>query len=617
MSVARGLCRLRPTHFIFLMCLFFSQLCQGKSFLGADLTWTAVRKERNDLQPDLTDLLASRDMDQDPVFERAMHVIDNLATQTTCQQTAAAQLLITCKASGKSSNAKAVNHELLERSKTAYAVRVAVCETGEGRATIPPACRPVLDIPRRLQGEIDVVNAKTLASCLEGLMLEHYYWTSYSNSRQDANILCQASTLEATRLDALLSYQKLAELLPEFREVLESTRSRWLGFLKQQEQEAQKLADTQQKNHADLKTQHEEHAKSFRQVMNNAKEDLNAVSQQLRQYVVETGSGLGHTHETLSHVLSDFTMLRDLVAEVTSAAGKTSAEIAAIHAEEMHNVRDIALATTESLNKLLSTEATQGINALLQQFSIGLDAISSSQIKQLARLDEQLRLSDDLAEAQRMNIALGQEMYDTSSVLSSQLHTASAAATDVSSRIDKVNEALTRVEEASSVLSALFSFLALPTHMMQQLHLRLLILFSMPAIILFFWKPRKYPYSVMASYVFLESLISIYAQYENVISGSVRRLSIRSQDATTWAFSHAGQHYTLLFSAFGILLVMSCYAILVACCKKARHSRKQLLVESSHGNEDFQQLYVGYRLRGNKQLSSRSADRFRRAATVA
>ncbi|KAJ9637470.1 hypothetical protein H2204_004894 [Knufia peltigerae] len=500
MSFTRGLQGLRSTQLIFLVCLIFSQACQAKTFLGADLTWTALRKERSDLQPDLTDLLAFRDLDQDPVFEKAMHVIDNLATQSTCQQTAAAQLLITCKASEKASNHKPVNHELLERSKSAYAVRVAVCETGEGRATIPPACRPVLDIPRRLQGEIDVVNAKSLTSCLEGLMLEHYYWTSYSNSRQDANILCQASTLEATRLDALFSYQKLAELLPDFREVLESTRSQWLGFLKQQEQEAQKLTNVQQKNYADLKMQHEMHARTFEHVMGTAKEDLDGISQQLRQYMAETSSDIDQTHETLGYVLSDFTILRDLVAEVMSAAGRNNAEIAAMHAEEMHNVQDIALATTATLNKLLSKETVQVINGLLQQVRTDLDIISSSQIEQLTRAEEHLRVSDKLTESQRTNAAGVQEIYDTSSLLASQLHTADAVATRVSSRLDKVNEALNRVEEASSALSALFAFIAVPTQMMQQLHLRLLAVFSMPAIIFLIWKPRKYSFTVMAAY---------------------------------------------------------------------------------------------------------------------
>lgn len=109
-------------------------------------------------------------------------------------------------------------------------------------------------------------------------------------------------------------------------------------------------------------------------------------------------------------------------------------------------------------------------------------------------------MSDDLVEIQRTNVALGQEMYDTSSLLASQLHTANDAATRVSSRIDKVNEALNRVEEASSVLSALFAFIALPAQMMMQLHLRLLAAFYMLAIILFFWRPLKYPCTVMASY---------------------------------------------------------------------------------------------------------------------
>lgn len=109
-------------------------------------------------------------------------------------------------------------------------------------------------------------------------------------------------------------------------------------------------------------------------------------------------------------------------------------------------------------------------------------------------------MSDKLTESQRTNAAGVQEIYDTSSLLASQLHTADAVATRVSSRLDKVNEALNRVEEASSALSALFAFIAVPTQMMQQLHLRLLAVFSMPAIILLIWKPRKYSFTVMAAY---------------------------------------------------------------------------------------------------------------------
>ena len=93
-------------------------------------------------------------------------MVDNLASQSTCHQAAAAQLLVTCKKVGATLTKEEGKHELLERAKSVYAVRVAVCETGEGKATVPNACQPILQIPQRLDHEIDVVNSRTLAFCL-------------------------------------------------------------------------------------------------------------------------------------------------------------------------------------------------------------------------------------------------------------------------------------------------------------------------------------------------------------------------------------------------------------------------------------------------------------------
>jgi hypothetical protein len=343
----------------------------------ADLTWGALRRDRGNAQPDLTDLLAFRDMEQDPVFQKAMQVINNLATQSTCHQTAAAQLLVTCKASGRSATPASGKHELLERSKSVYAVRVAVCETGEGRAAVPATCRPVLDIPQRLHGEIDVVSSKSLAACLEALLVEHYYWTSYSNNRQDANTLCQASTLEASRLEALHSYQKLAELLPEFRQTLESTRSQWSGFVKQQEEDARNINKIQHKNQVQLQEQHKSEMSAFHRAMAAAKEGLKDVSQLFHQSMAKTGSEVIQTHEVscgscgcgedqttdmeqaLAQVLSDFATLRNLLAQVAQTTSDENAVVAAVHAEDMHGVHELALATTEALKRLQADEVVQ------------------------------------------------------------------------------------------------------------------------------------------------------------------------------------------------------------------------------------------------------------------
>ena len=263
----------------------------------ADLKWPGFRKAHNQPQPSLTDILAYREPDEDPIFERAMHVVDTLATQSTCHQAAAAQLLVTCKAVGANMAHEDGKHELLERAKSVYAVRVAVCETGEGRAEVPSACQPILHIPQRLDHEIDVLSSKTVAPCLGALMIEHYYWTSYSNNRQDANTLCLATTLESTRLEALHSYQKLAELLPEFRAALGLTRSRWLDFLQQQQEEAEHINKLQRQNREEVATQHKSELGSFRDIMKMAKDGLVDVSQSLQRAVASTDSDITQTRE--------------------------------------------------------------------------------------------------------------------------------------------------------------------------------------------------------------------------------------------------------------------------------------------------------------------------------
>lgn len=254
--------------------------------------------EQPELSVDLAELLTLRDMDEDPLLEKAMNVIDSIATRSTCHQAATGQLLVTCKAAaGKDMAAGEGKHDLLERAKSVYAVRLSVCETGEGRAAIPAICKPILAIPRHLNREFEVVNSVSLPPCLEALMAEHYYWTSYSNSRQDANTLCQAVTLEASRLEALESYQRLAELLPSFRNDLLSTRSKWLAFVEQQEQSNRELGMMQKRNQEDALNSHRLEMKRFHSAMEVAKEGLSDASRLMQQSMASTSTGIDQSRE--------------------------------------------------------------------------------------------------------------------------------------------------------------------------------------------------------------------------------------------------------------------------------------------------------------------------------
>jgi paraquat-inducible protein B len=162
----------------------------------------------------------------------------------------------------------------------------------------------------------------------------------------------------------------------------------------------------------------------------------------------------------------------------------------------MHSCRYEAYAVLDHVQANMQ----QDINKLVYQMKNELDQIADAQSAQLASTQHQLRLGKELSTAQEANIALGEQMKLSSASIAAELDSAKTAAGRVSKKLDKVNQALTRVEAASAVLSSVFAIIAIPCQLAGQLHLRVLALFAMPAIVLSFWKPRRYPYSLMALY---------------------------------------------------------------------------------------------------------------------
>ena len=142
----------------------------------------------------------------------------------------------------------------------------------------------------------------------------------------------------------------------------------------------------------------------------------------------------------------------------------------------------------------------------------GLEHIIEVQSMQLTNAEHHLRLSEELTEAQKANLIWGEQMRGTSANLVSELDSASAVAGRVSFKLDKVNQALTRVERASSVLSTLFALITVPSQVAEHLHLRLLGLLAMPMVVLCFWKPRKHSFCLMAIY---SMSISCFASESN------------------------------------------------------------------------------------------------------
>jgi predicted transcriptional regulator len=105
-----------------------------------------------------------------------------------------------------------------------YAVRLAICELNGAGTSIPPSCLPVTFPPPRKKGifgfppksklpvnTADSISAQVLESCLKSLESRPQWWTSYSNSRQNAFIICQASRIESEKEELLSLHKSVVE----------------------------------------------------------------------------------------------------------------------------------------------------------------------------------------------------------------------------------------------------------------------------------------------------------------------------------------------------------------------------------------------------------------------
>ncbi|KAL4759337.1 putative nuclear membrane fusion protein Kar5 [Aspergillus foveolatus] len=190
-----------------------------------------------------------------PVISRAdvalgaLQLLETLNSSSSCNKLAATKLVSSCKSIGRNaeSTGGSDTYLTLESVRSLYAARLAICELREAGIPTPSACRLVdhFQPPRRgLWGrnpkssfvtDFDNMPKSDFEPCIRVLESRPQWWTSYSNSKQNAVIICQASRIEIDKEDILETYNSIlhssAKLSDGLHEALrtaaeESTKSR-------------------------------------------------------------------------------------------------------------------------------------------------------------------------------------------------------------------------------------------------------------------------------------------------------------------------------------------------------------------------------------------------------
>lgn len=152
---------------------------------------------------------------------KAYELIASVKLSSPCASIAIEDLLASCQGLevGTASQEMDDHSGPLEQVRTIYAARLAICEITEAGASLPSQCAAMAPQACRssrwspwLRKQHDLkshdrqlcfapTSQTQLMTCLRALEARAQWWTSYSNARQNAVIMCQASrhTLEMSK----------------------------------------------------------------------------------------------------------------------------------------------------------------------------------------------------------------------------------------------------------------------------------------------------------------------------------------------------------------------------------------------------------------------------------
>ena len=178
--------------------------------------------ENDEAHTELVDLIKLPDQAGNEVYTQALMLLQSLQGSPSCNREAAMGLLTSCRAIDGSSSSEAT----IEDVRSLYAANLAVCEIQDTGSAIPSLCSTIpASKRRRSHGFGDMwgrssenteehrarhtaVDRRQLTECLKCLESKPQWWTSYSNNRQNAVVMCEAARTQIEKGLAVLSFWK-------------------------------------------------------------------------------------------------------------------------------------------------------------------------------------------------------------------------------------------------------------------------------------------------------------------------------------------------------------------------------------------------------------------------
>ncbi|KAL4929047.1 putative nuclear membrane fusion protein Kar5 [Aspergillus undulatus] len=388
----------------------------------------------------------------DELFTKALDILESNNSSSSCNRLAAEKLVTSCATIGRNPGnpSDADAYLSLEHTRSVYAARLAICELSGAGINIPHACQSVNILRPPKKGYFGFYTTNTLATtateivskqelepCLKSLESRPQSWTSYSNSRQNAMVICEATRSEIEKEGILQTYKDIVKSSTKLSSGL-------FEALRMAAEESGKNKAFMQSTEVLRRETLREMEKSMASLIAKASRDLEA---RYASHMEAVSSALSSVHTSFSHLQKDIQAssneaesLRHLLQYIDDELVLRSQQIALTQQQNAKTQNELALSLQSRLQSVsrgdlsrltqdvgtLATslewiyarigqiheqevgvsERLRGIGTSLEEFQLRANTLDQAQQRQYEITTAQWQLQEDLQEHIRISQAL-------------------------------------------------------------------------------------------------------------------------------------------------------------------------------------------------------------------
>ncbi|KAH9859639.1 hypothetical protein IAQ61_011420 [Plenodomus lingam] len=346
------------------------------------------------------------------VITQAVDFVISMQNAPTCTRMAASHLMSECKLLENAPDfAKSRPEAYLDNVKTEYAAKLAVCEllSAQPSNPIPPLhCEILVPTSKACSTGGSWWHAKAEVSsdkqcypefkdfqytqCLKTLQSTPQFWTSFSNARQNAVIMCQASRDAIERENHLEMFKNLTQVLGVVTSTMQKTTEDYDTLIKEQSRFSRETQESHIQLQENIRAMQEKAVTTVGTLDEKFHNFMDVSISELITALAESQTAeIAQIHEKMQ----DFS--QDLMVESSQLAKLFAGELQQYHERALYSLHTNHQAQVESYNTL------SGHMTAVQDTVNQTSDIANSSLAKIYSIAERL----DIFESQTEHIAEG------------------------------------------------------------------------------------------------------------------------------------------------------------------------------------------------------------------